>query len=195
MPVIKGLEGTFDTVASTYEKKNTVLIGFMGSGKTTVGEVLAQKLQLKVEDTDKLIEAQEGRSISDIFAKEGEGFFRELETGLLQEISAESKVCILSVGGGTPVRPENRTLLKQCGMVIYLRVRPETVYDRVKHDTQRPLLQCDDPLGKIRELMAFREDAYSECADIIIDVDEMSVEMVVEEILTRLQRRGIEDMV
>jgi shikimate kinase len=65
----------------------------------------------------------------------------------------------------------------------------------VKHDAKRPLLQCADPLGKIRELMASREDAYSECADIIIDVDEMSVEMVVEEILTRLQHRGIDDMV
>ena len=180
---------------SQTQAKNIVLIGFMGCGKSTVGKVLAKRLQLPVEDTDKLIEAREGRTISDIFAKEGEGYFRDLETGLLQEISAESKVRILSVGGGTPVRPENRGLIKQCGMVIYLRVRPETVYGRVKHDAKRPLLQCDDPLGKIRELMASREDAYSECADNIIDVDEMSVEMVVEEILTRLQHRGIDDMV
>lgn len=180
---------------SQTQTKNIVLIGFMGCGKSTVGKVLAKRLLLPVEDTDKLIEAREGRTISDIFSKEGEGYFRDLETGLLQEISAESKVRILSVGGGTPVRPENRGLIKQCGMVIYLRVRPETVYGRVKHDAKRPLLQCDDPLGKIRELMASREDAYSECADNIIDVDEMSVEMVVEEILTRLQHRGIEDMV
>lgn len=171
---------------SQTQTKNIVLIGFMGCGKSTVGKVLAKRLQLPVEDTDKLIEAREGRTISDIFAKEGEGYFRDLETGLLQEISAQSKERILSVGGGTPVRLENRKLLKQCGKVIYLRVRPETVYGRVKHDTKRPLLQCDDPLGKIRELMVSREDAYSECADIIIDVDEMSVEMVVEEILTRL---------
>ena len=180
---------------SQTQMKNIVLIGFMGCGKSTVGKVLAKRLQLLVEDTDKLIEAREGRTISDIFAKEGEGYFRDLETGLLQEISAESKVRILSVGGGTPVRLENRKLIKQCGLVIYLRVCPETVYERVKHDTKRPLLQCDDPLGKIRELMASREDAYNECADIIVDVDEKSVEMVVEEILTRLQRRGIEDMV
>ena len=168
------------------QKKNIVLIGFMGSGKTTIGKALAKKLQLPVEDTDKLIEAREGRCISDIFAKEGEGFFRELETGLLKEIRSEDIVRILSVGGGTPVRLENRKLIKQCGQVIYLRVCPETVYERVKHDTKRPLLQCEDPLGKIRELMASREDAYNECADIIIDVDEMSVEMVVSEIIVRL---------
>ena len=165
------------------EIKNIVLIGFMGSGKSTVGKVLAKKMQLSVEDTDKLIEAEEGRSIRDIFAAEGEGFFRDLETGLLQEISQDEKKRILSVGGGTPVRPENRKLIQKCGKVIYLRVRPETVYERVKHDTGRPLLQCDDPLGKIKEMMAAREDAYTECADIIVDVDEMSVEMVAEKII------------
>lgn len=165
------------------EMKRFVLIGFMGSGKTTVGKVLAGKMQLPVEDTDKLIEAKEGRSIRDIFASEGEGFFRDLETGLLLEIGQDEKKRILSVGGGTPVRPENRKLIKQCGKVIYLRVRPETVYARVKHDTGRPLLQCDDPLGKIKELMASREDAYTECADIIVDVDDKSVEMVVQEII------------
>ena len=180
------------------QKKNIVLIGFMGSGKTTVGKVLAKTLQIPVEDTDKLIEEREGRSIRDIFATEGEGFFRELETTLLREVAfAEGHgenlnpagacpVQILSLGGGTPVRLENRPLIKQCGLVVYLRVRPETVYERVQHDTGRPLLQCEDPLGRIKELMASREDAYSECADIIVDVDEKSVEQIVEEIALQL---------
>lgn len=152
-------------------KENVILIGFMGSGKTTVGIHLSYLLQTPVEDTDKLIERREGRSISEIFAAEGEAYFRRLETGQLEEIRDRKSPRIYSVGGGTPVRQENRRLLGQCGIVVYLRVRPETVYERVKDDTGRPLLRCPDPLGRIRELLEERRAAYEECADIIVDTD------------------------
>lgn len=165
------------------QKKNIILIGFMGCGKTTLGLRLSYKLQTPVEDTDKLIELNEGRSISQIFAEDGESYFRELETKLLREIQERSYKRILSVGGGTPVKTENRELLKACGTVIYLRIQPETVYERLKNDAKRPLLQCEDPLAKIRELMAARKDAYEACADYVVDVDALSMDEVLERVM------------
>lgn len=163
--------------------QNLVLIGFMGSGKTSVGLKLSYRMRMPVEDTDKLIERREGRSINEIFADDGEEYFRQLETELLEELKAKSRGRIFSVGGGTPIRPENRALLKQLGTVIYLRVQPETVYERLKNDTSRPLLQCDDPLQRIRELLDYRKEAYEACADIVIDVDEMDMENILKVIV------------
>ena len=93
-----------------------VLIGFMGSGKTSVGRKLSYRMRRTVEDTDKLIERQQGRSIGEIFATDGEAYFRQLETGLLKELGDKSQGKIYSVGGGTPVRPENRELLRRLGV-------------------------------------------------------------------------------
>lgn len=162
------------------EQNNYVLTGFMGSGKTSVGLRLSYRLRRPVEDTDRLIERREGRSISAIFAREGEAHFRELETALLRELADRHYACIYSVGGGTPVRECNRELLKRMGTVIYLRVRPETVYRRLKGDTARPLLQCEDPLERIRELLESRREAYESGADVILDVDDMTVEEIAE---------------
>lgn len=152
------------------EKKNIVLIGFMGSGKSTVGIKLSYRLRRVVEDTDKLIERKTGKSISEIFSTQGEAYFRELETQLLKELKTGTEK-IFSVGGGTPVREENRVLLKKLGIVVYLRIRPETVYERLRGDSTRPLLQGDKPMEKIRTLMDARKEAYESCADLIIDVD------------------------
>lgn len=164
------------------KNKNIVLIGFMGSGKSTVGIRLSYYMRRPVEDTDKLIERKQGRKISEIFATDGEAYFRQLETQLLQELKDKLQYHIISVGGGTPVREENRELLKQLGTVVYLRVRPETVYSRLKHDTTRPLLQCDNPLERIEQLLAERKEAYESCADLILDVDSMSMEEILETI-------------
>ena len=166
------------------KQKNFVLIGFMGSGKTSVGLKLSYRLHTPVEDTDKMIETREGCTIGEIFANRGEEVFRQMETALLEELTQRNYKRIYSVGGGTPVREENRALLKQLGTVIYLRVRPETVYRRLKNDTTRPLLQCDNPLEKIRELLESRKDAYESCADIIVDVDDCDTEQV----LTRIEK-------
>ncbi len=171
------------------QKKNLILIGFMGSGKTTVGLKLSYRLRTPVEDTDKLIEQREEKTISELFAEEGEAHFRKLETALLEEIKDRNYTRILSVGGGTVVNPVNRKLLKECGTVIYFRVRPETVYERVKNDTARPLLQCEDPLSKIKELMEARKQAYEECADIIIDVDELSQDEVADRIVAEIYEK------
>ena len=167
-------------------EKNLVLIGFMGSGKTSVGLKLSYKLKMPVEDTDKLIERREGKSIRQIFEEEGEEIFRKKETELLGELADRQGRVIYSVGGGTPVREENRKLLRQLGTVVYLQISPETVYERLKGDTTRPLLQCENPLEKIRELMESRKEAYESCADIIIAVDLLDMEEILEQICGKL---------
>lgn len=170
-------------------ERNLVLIGFMGSGKTSVGVKLSYRMKLTVEDTDKLIERRENKKISDIFAREGEACFRRKETELLRELSEKRQARrIYSVGGGTPVDPKNRPLLKRLGTVIWLRVRPETVYERLKYDTTRPLLQCEDPQGRIRELMEERREAYKDCADIVVDVDDKDMEDILEIIIRELEK-------
>lgn len=168
-------------------KDNIILIGFMGSGKTTLGLKLSYRLRMPVEDTDKLIEQREERSISDIFKEDGEEYFRKKETELLREISARNYARIISVGGGTPVREENRPLLKKCGTVVWLRIKPETVYERLKGDTTRPLLACDDPPAKIRSLMESRRAAYEESADIIVDVDRDETEEIINQIVAEIK--------
>ena len=170
-------------------RKNIILIGFMGSGKTTAGIRLSYRLRMSVEDTDKLIERRAGKSISRIFAEEGEEAFRGMETALLQEISRRKYARVISVGGGTPTRFQNRQLLKQCGTVVYLKMRPETAYSRLRYDTARPLLQCENPLEKIRTLMSEREPAYEECADITIETDELSLSQVVDKIADAVKEK------
>lgn len=173
------------------KKNNIVLIGFMGSGKTTVGIRLSYRMRRSMEDTDKLIERRQKRSITDIFREDGEEGFREMETELLKSLEGKLKNHILSVGGGTPVRQENRELLKRLGTVVYLRVKPETVYRRLQNDTTRPLLQCEEPLERIRELLESRKDAYESCADIVIDADDLSFQEIINMIMekTRYGRR------
>lgn len=171
------------------KKNNIILIGFMGCGKTSVGIKLSYRLKHTFLDTDKQIERKRGRSISEIFATDGEAAFRQMETDCLKELIADegSSMQIFSVGGGTPVKEENRGLLKQLGTVIYLKVSPDVVYERLKEDTTRPLLQTENPKARIEELLSARKDAYEGAADVIIEVDEKSLEEIVEEIATLVE--------
>ncbi len=172
--------------------KNLVLTGFMGSGKSSVGVKLSYRQKIPVEDTDKLIERREGRSIARIFEEEGEAYFREKETELLKElVQKQMSARIYSVGGGTPVNPVNRALLKQLGIVVWLRIRPETVYQRLKDDTTRPLLQCENPLERIGELMESRREAYESCADLIVDVDGLEMEEILQTIKREMDKMKI----
>lgn len=170
-------------------QENIVLIGFMGSGKTSVGIKLSYQMKKALEDTDKIIERREGRSINDIFAEDGEAYFREKETELLRELTHTLHNEILSVGGGTPLRKENRSLLKQIGTVVYLRIRPETVYERLKGDDTRPLLRGENPLQRITRLMEQRKDIYEEAADVIVDVDGLEMEEVLSRIMEACRKR------
>lgn len=171
------------------KKNNLVLIGFMGSGKTTIGIKLSYRIRKSIDDTDKLLQYRQGKSVREIFEENGEGYFRELETALLGELVEKRCNQIFSVGGGTPIKEENRELLKKLGTVVYLRLKPETVYNRIKGDTSRPLLLCGNPLDRIKELMEARKEAYESCADIIIDVDELSVNEVVDKLQKEWYKR------
>ena len=168
-------------------KNNLILIGYMGCGKSSVGKKIAEAAGLNFLDTDALIEEKEGCSISQIFATRGEAYFRVLETQCIQELLEEKQkgngsLQLISVGGGLPVREENRTLLKQLGVVIYLKATEETIYQRLKGDTTRPLLQGENQIQKIKDMMAQRESKYMDAANYVVAVDEKTIDEVVEEI-------------
>lgn len=161
---------------------NVILIGFMGCGKTTVGLRLSYRLRRPVIDTDKEIEKEEKRTISDIFATDGEAYFRDRETACLQKLIESANNQIISVGGGLPVREENRRLLHELGQVFYLRAKGKTIYERLKDDTTRPLLQGDDPLTKIETLLQERDPCYRDAADVVLNVDGKSFSEILDEI-------------
>ncbi len=166
---------------------NIILEGFMGSGKSTVASLLADRLELELMDTDEAIEESEGRSISDIFEEEGESAFRDMETELLSTIVSEHwREMVISLGGGLPMREENRELLKKAGKVVLLRANPDTVYERLKEDTTRPLLRGDNPKEKIRELHNLRKNQYEAAADIVIDTDDKTPEEIADSIIEML---------
>lgn len=171
-------------------KDNIILTGFMGSGKTSVGIRLSYALKRTMIDTDKWIEKRQNMTISEIFAGEGEEAFRKMETECLKELIQTCNNQIISVGGGLPVREENRRLLSRLGRVFYLKASPEVIYERLKTDTTRPLLQVDDPLKQIRTLLEAREDSYNACADVIIDVSGRTFDEIIEQIKDYLKEKG-----
>lgn len=168
---------------------NIILIGYMGCGKTTVGKNLARITGYTFTDTDEMIEKQQGRTISDIFATDGEEAFREMETKLLEQLIREKNTqLVISTGGGMPLREKNRTLLAEIGTIIYLQTKPKTVYERIKDDTKRPLLQCEDPLVRIQEMLAVRGPIYENTTKNIIQVDELRQSEIAELIQERFVR-------
>lgn len=171
-------------------KDNIILTGFMGSGKTSVGIRLSYALKRTMIDTDKWIEKRQNMTISEIFAGEGEEAFRKMETECLKELIKTCDNQIISVGGGLPVREENRRLLSRLGRVFYLKASPEAIYERIKNDTTRPLLQVADPLKQIGTLLEAREDCYSDCADVIIDVSGRTFDEIIEQIKDNLDEKG-----
>lgn len=161
---------------------NVILIGFMGCGKSSVALKLSYRMKQSVTDTDKWIERKQGKTITEIFAQDGEEAFRAMETECLKSLKESAKNQIISVGGGMPVREENRALMKEIGKVVYLRAKPETIYERVKEDKERPLLQCENPLERIQTLLEERKGAYEEAADLIVDVDDKNFVQILFEI-------------
>jgi shikimate kinase len=151
------------------QHRNVALIGFMGTGKTTVGSILAQLLHFEFIDTDKVIEQRQGRRIADIFSTDGEPFFRQLESDLCTELAQLSNK-VIATGGGLAVNPDNLASLRRHALVVCLWATPETIFQRVRHQHHRPLLLATDPLQTIRDLLASRTPAYKR-ADLILGVD------------------------
>jgi len=164
-------------------KNNCILIGYMGCGKSTVGRRLSEVLNQRLVDTDAWIEERQGMTISEIFKLKGEGFFRDLETEVLQELLEADEEYVISVGGGMPLREENRRILPKLGKVIYLKATPETIYNRIKGDVTRPLLQTENPKARIAEMLCVREEKYLAAAHDAVIVDGKDVSKIVDEII------------
>lgn len=159
---------------------NIVLVGFMGTGKTTIAKRLADRLNMRYVSTDELIEKREGMSIPEIFSKKGESYFRKVEKEVVKEVSDFNKA-VIDAGGGVVIDPENVKNLKKNGVMVCLWTDPQTVLERTKHNTYRPLLNVEDQLERIRELMEQRRQFY-ERADFHINTQKMSIEEVICEI-------------
>jgi shikimate kinase len=159
-------------------KDSIVLIGFMGSGKTTLGKWIAENQGYIFVDTDELIETEEGRTINEIFATDGEEYFRNLETQVIGRLADDDRKLVISVGGGLPVRDENRKLMRRAGRVVYLNTGVDELERRLKGDTTRPLLAGSDLRKKITDLMEKRERLYLDAADVVVDTEKRTFEEI-----------------
>jgi shikimate kinase len=164
-----------------------ILVGYRGTGKTTVGRLLATQLGWDFADADDLIEATAGRSIADIFATEGEAGFRDREAAAIRELCQRERL-VLATGGGVVLRQTNRELLRTAGFVVWLTASPETCWARLQSDPttslRRPNLTAAGGLEEIRVLLTFREPLYREIAHFVIGTDSPSPEAIASAILT-----------
>ena len=168
-------------------KTNIALIGFMGVGKTAVGQVLAEKLDRKFFEMDLLIEQKAGKSIPEIFQQDGEIAFRELEIEVTKEIARE-KYSVIACGGGIVLNKINIDRLREGAVVVYLTASPRVILKRVSSEEgQRPLLEVDNPSLAIRELLKFRKPFYERAADIIVNTSKLDINAVVELIIEKLK--------
>ena len=165
--------------------KNIILTGFMGVGKTSVGTRLAKDLGFTFVDTDELIEADQKTSITEIFSSFGEPYFRDVEERVIGRV-LENGNQVVATGGGAVIRDGNRKAFRENGVTICLIAGPGIIYERIRHETHRPLLQVPDPTAKIRELLEAREPFYRQ-ADFIIDTSERSVDDVIVEIKEKVR--------
>ena len=163
---------------------NIFLIGFMGSGKTTVAKLLNSKWGFAVFDMDKIIEERAKMSIPEIFATYGEAHFRNLETELAIELQGQ-RSAVISCGGGTAMRKENVAAMKKSGKVVFLAASPETIYERVKDSEDRPLIENNKTIPYIAQLLETRRPAYEEAADLTIHTDGKTAMEICEELISR----------
>jgi shikimate kinase len=164
---------------------NIALIGFMGTGKSSVGQLVAAQLHFAFLDTDHMIEARAGRTVSELFEQEGEPAFREREHQLVEELTQRRKT-VISTGGGLPVRTENMASLKTHSLVICLWASPEKIWERVGSQTHRPLLKDPNPLAKIKQLLDVREKHYR-AADVLLNTETRSLKEVAQQVIHQFQ--------
>ncbi|MEM9411798.1 MAG: shikimate kinase [Planctomycetota bacterium] len=165
---------------------NLYLIGYRGSGKSTIAPHLAKKLLWKAVDTDQEIEILCGRTIAEIFSEEGESGFRQWETSVIQGYALE-KEHVVSLGGGAPTIEINRRLIKNSGKVVWLTASPEILWERISKDSKsrenRPALTgIDDGLKEVQQMLEQRQETYADCADYTVDTSKLSTDRVIDEI-------------
>jgi shikimate kinase len=165
--------------------QNLALIGFMGTGKSSVGQMVAASLHFTFLDTDHDIEVRARKSIAEIFAQDGEPAFREWEHRIMQELTQRKKT-VISTGGGLPADEANLASLKSHAFVVCLWASPEKILERVRYQTHRPLLNDPNPLAKIRSLLAAREPFYRQ-ADVLLNTEMRSVREVAQQVIHQFQ--------
>jgi shikimate kinase len=168
---------------------NVFLVGMMGAGKTSVGKLLSRRLGKVFCDSDQVIEQRTGVRIPVIFELEGEPGFRARETAVLEELTARTNL-VLATGGGAVLSPHNRQLLREHGTVVYLRASVNELWNRTRHDRNRPLLQTADPYARLSELHSLRDPLYREVAHIIMDTGTQSLKSLVVKLEQRLSGVG-----
>lgn len=166
--------------------RNIILVGFMGTGKTSVGRTLARMLGWRFKDTDKIIERHAGKSIAEIFEQDGEPAFRALETEVARELASFER-CVIATGGGLAVKPENRHALEAAGAVVLLTATPQTIYERTRRAKNRPLLAGPDPRAAIERLLGERTPAYDRIP-IKVPTDGLAHEQVAETVLAEIEQ-------
>ena len=172
--------------------RNVFLIGFMGSGKSTIASYLAENYGMEIIDMDQLIVEREGMAIPDIFAQKGELYFRDVETSLLIEIQGEQNKDV-SCGGGVVLREKNIQAMKKSGQVVLLNAKPETILERVKDDDNRPLLRGNKNVQFIRDMMEKRQPKYEAAADLVIHTDGKSADEICKEIISNVKINKVEE--
>jgi shikimate kinase len=155
-------------------KKNIILVGLMGAGKSTVGRYLAKRMKREFYDTDTVIVERTGVSIPMIFEIEGEQGFRDREECVIKDLSKEQGM-ILATGGGSVIRQINRQRLATAGTVVYLRGSADLLFSRIRHDTNRPLMQTDNPLKTLKDLLSERDPMYMEVADLVVSTGRQKI--------------------
>lgn len=170
------------------EHQNIVLIGFMGCGKSTIGSGLADRIGYRFVDCDTEITSMGDMSIPQIFETYGEAYFRDLETTCIRQIGKGTRQ-VIATGGGAVKRKENIQALQKQGILIYLEATPFHIYQNVKDDQNRPLLQEGDKLAKIQSLLTEREHIYRQAADWVVSVTGRTVNEIQEEIIEKLKER------
>ncbi len=190
----KEIKNVFDAVYNNSKKiqarslfdYNILLIGFMGTGKSTVSDYLSTLFSMDVVEMDQIIAEREGMSISDIFEIHGEEYFRDAETNLLIELQDKKNV-VVSCGGGVPMRDRNVEEMRKNGKVVLLTASPETILERLKDDHSRPLLENNKSVDFISQLMEKRRNRYESVADIVINTDGKTKLEICEELIQSLQ--------
>jgi shikimate kinase len=167
--------------------RNIYLVGLMGAGKTTVGRQLAKRLGRSFLDSDHEIVARTGVPIPTIFEIEGEEGFRRREAQTISEVTEASDI-VLATGGGVVLNPDNRRRLHETGWVVYLNVPPALLYERTRHDRNRPLLNVPDPMARLEELYAARDPLYREIAHIVVDGSHLVASGIVQHLLREFTR-------
>jgi shikimate kinase len=167
---------------------NIFLVGMMGAGKTTVGRALAHRLKREFVDTDRLLVERTGVAVATVFEIEGEDGFRRRESALLREL-CEGEGSVVATGGGIVLSGENRDAMRESGTVVYLRARLESLWERTRHDTSRPLLATPNPREKLAELLREREPLYRAAAHIVVDSGSQSAGTLASRVAAALRAR------